>query len=128
MPLRSSKNGTQEPKTNTVQPKTDVANYLIVKFGATKKTLTRVTRARERGKVLAPGGYEGKNCFNGRWLLFGTRSFNILYPFLILLTPPPTPPLQGRGVPTEFQAAGKAAAAPLPCRGGVGGGVSNFRQ
>ena len=42
-----------------------------------------------------------------------------------ILTPPPTPPLQGRGVPTEFQAAGKAAAAPLPCRGGVGGGVSN---
>ena len=52
------------------------------------------------------------------------------------LTPPPAPPLQGRGVPTEspkrrsrrqqLQAVAKAAAAPLPCRGGVGGGVSNF--
>ena len=57
---------------------------------------------------------------------FRKRSFNILHPFLILLTPPPPPPLQGRGVPTEFQVADKAAAAPLPCRGGAGGGVSIF--
>ena len=39
----------------------------------------------------------------------------LLLCYIQLLTPPPTPPLQGRGVPTEFQAAVKAAAAPLPC-------------
>ena len=46
-----------------------------------------------------------------------------------LQTPPPTPPRKGRvqrGVPTESLAADKAAATPLPCRGGVGGGVSNY--
>ncbi len=70
---------------------------------------------------------------------------------MMSVTPPPAPPLQGRGVPTGFHAAVKAvaaprggmwqqggsrslgchvavkaAAAPLPCRGGVGGGVSIF--
>ena len=40
--------------------------------------------------------------------------------------PTPAPPLDGRGEPTEFQAASKAAAAPLPSRGGVGGGVCIF--
>ena len=36
--------------------------------------------------------------------------------------PTPAPPLEGRGVPHGVPAAGKAAAAPLPCRGGVGVG------
>ena len=36
--------------------------------------------------------------------------------------PTPTPPLQGRGVPTEFHPQSEAEAAPLPCRGGVGVG------
>ena len=39
-----------------------------------------------------------------------------------LETPPPAPPLEGRGVPAgslaEFQVADKAAAAPLPLKGG----------
>ena len=38
--------------------------------------------------------------------------------------PTPAPPLEGRGVPLGVPAAGKAVVAPLPCRGGVGGGVS----
>ena len=44
-------------------------------------------------------------------------------------TPPLTPPLEGRGVPTDRQGAAAfptdGAAAPHPCRGGAGGGVSN---
>ena len=41
--------------------------------------------------------------------------------------PTPTPPLQGRGVPTEFYPQSEAEAPPLPCRGGVGvGSVSSF--
>ncbi len=39
-----------------------------------------------------------------------------------------SPPLQGRGVPTEFLPQRMAAAAPLPCRGGAGGGVSNIKK
>ena len=46
----------------------------------------------------------------------------------IVTDPTPTPPLQGRGVPHGVPAAGKAVAAPLPCRGGVGGGVSNINH
>ena len=38
-----------------------------------------------------------------------------------MLTPPPTPPLQGRGA-----AAPTIAETPLPSRGGAGGGVCNF--
>ena len=40
----------------------------------------------------------------------------------IVTDPTPAPPLQGRGVPHGVPAAGKAVAAPLPCRGGVGVG------
>ena len=39
-----------------------------------------------------------------------------------ILTPPPTPPLQGRGVPCGLPAAYKAVATPLPCMGGAGVG------
>ena len=36
--------------------------------------------------------------------------------------PTPAPPLEGRGAPHGTPASGKAAAAPLPCRGGAGVG------
>ena len=40
--------------------------------------------------------------------------------------PTPAPPLHGRGVPIVFHVTNMAAAAPLPCRGGVGvGSVSS---
>ena len=56
---------------------------------------------------------------------------------IIIQTPPPTPPLEGRGetppdLPEGEELAGAlsdgddGAAAPLPSRGGVGGGVCNF--
>ncbi len=41
---------------------------------------------------------------------------------IYITDPTPPPPLQGRGVPHGVPAAGKAVAAPLPCRGGVGVG------
>ena len=44
-----------------------------------------------------------------------------------ILTPPPTPPLQGRGAAAALPAAQDSVGTPLPCRGGVGGGVSNIR-
>ena len=43
-----------------------------------------------------------------------------------LETPPTTPPLEGRGVATALSDGNDGAAAPLPSRGGVGGGVCNF--
>ena len=58
-------------------------------------------------------------------------------PLLKLETPPPTPPLEGRGEASPDPSEGgelagalsdgnDGAAAPLPSRGGVGGGVSNL--
>ena len=47
---------------------------------------------------------------------------------LKLLTPPPTPPLQGRGAAAALPAAWDSVGTPLPCRGGVGGGVTNFSK
>ena len=40
-----------------------------------------------------------------------------------LQTPPPTPPLEGRGEPCGTSTANKADHLPSPSRGGVGGGV-----
>ena len=37
-------------------------------------------------------------------------------------TPPLTPPLEGRGMPTEFIPQNKPQGTPLPCRGGAGVG------
>ncbi len=76
------------------------------KSGATKKTLTRVSRARMSGKDTATFCVE---CF-----------------LLKLVTPPPTPPLQGRGAAAALPAAWDSVGTPLPCRGGVGGGVTNL--
>ena len=42
--------------------------------------------------------------------------------YRILQTPPLTPPLEGRGTAAHRDSVGT----PLPCRGGVGGGVSNY--
>ena len=39
----------------------------------------------------------------------------------------PAPPLEGRGVPHGVPAAGKAAAAPLPCRGKATGKATGRR-
>ena len=52
----------------------------------------------------------------------GTTEFYVGKAVSKLQTPPPTPPLEGRGVPAESLAANKAAAAPLPSRGGAGVG------
>ena len=52
----------------------------------------------------------------------GTTDFYVGKAVSKLQTPPPTPPLEGRGVPAESLAANKAAAAPLPSRGGAGVG------
>ena len=52
----------------------------------------------------------------------GTAEFYVGKAVSKLQTPPPTPPLEGRGVPAESLAANKAAAAPLPSRGGAGVG------
>jgi len=52
----------------------------------------------------------------------GTTVFYVGKAVSKLQTPPPTPPLEGRGVPAESLAANKAAAAPLPSRGGAGVG------
>ncbi len=58
---------------------------------------------------------------------FGSRVFNLLFPFFRCLwrytDPTPAPPLQGRGVPTDFHLQREAEAAPLPCRGGAGVGL-----
>ena len=40
-------------------------------------------------------------------------------------TPPPAPPLEGRGAATALLAAWDSVGTPLPSRGGVGGGVCN---
>ncbi|MBR3068178.1 MAG: hypothetical protein IKG77_10600 [Prevotella sp.] len=52
----------------------------------------------------------------------GTIDFYVGKAVSKLQTPPPTPPLEGRGVLAESLAANKAAAAPLPSRGGAGVG------
>ena len=52
----------------------------------------------------------------------GTTGFYVGKAVSKLQTPPPTPPLEGRGVPAESLAANKAAAAPLPSMGGAGVG------
>jgi hypothetical protein len=49
-------------------------------------------------------------------------------PLCKLLTPPPTPPLQGRGAAAALTGAWNSVGTPLPCRGGVGGGVSNLHN
>ena len=46
---------------------------------------------------------------------------------IYITDPTPAPPLQGRGVPRGVPAADKAVAAPLPLRGGAGGGVFTCR-
>ena len=43
-----------------------------------------------------------------------------------ILTPPPAPPLQGRGAATALTAAGTPQGTPLPCRGGAGVGSVPF--
>ena len=45
---------------------------------------------------------------------------------IYLQTPPPTPPLEGRGAATALLATRDTVGTPLPCRGGVGGGVSEL--
>ena len=52
----------------------------------------------------------------------GTTEFYVDKAVSKLQTPPPTPPLEGREVPAESLAANKAAAVPLPSRGGAGVG------